>query len=712
MINELKGNDQSLGDMIAELNKELNSKQLVAATTTSGPVIVIAGAGAGKTKVLVHRVATMIMEGVNPGNIMVVTFTKKAASELQERLFELIGEPAENIAAGTFHSIIFQKMLKRFHGHRFFDDIGLDISQTAILDESDSKKLLNDAIDNLDEVDKAHISNENWTPNDIMSVISAERSKGNDIKAFKKTFDSSQENDRKKEISAKIWKRYEALCRQSNSIDFDDILVVCNQFFKAYPAAAKEMSNEFNHLMLDEYQDTNKVQMSIMDAIARYHENIFVVGDEKQSIYGFRGSDINVILGFKKRYPNSVQIEMDYNYRSKQNIIDLANVCAENMGQKLSNGQMKRGRKGAEKVATPIMTSYNNEGAESFGIAKRIRADLQKGKKGEDIAILYRKRASKSSIEKALLEMEIPYTIVGDTAFFQRAEVKDATAMLRFIVNPWDTIAGIRFLNGAKIGISGDTIRKGMKTGGVGAWAHLQLTSAKRLAAKKVGELGKKSSAANKASDLLLILENVRKSLVSSKTSVDQKIDVLTRFWDLYLYDSVSKNLKSTSAEDKVAEKNGRLQNVETIIGHIKRELEKGNKPEDIVVDLELLSEAKSNDKDMTKRVRMMTVHASKGLEFDDIYLVGADNQNMPDKGSSSREIDEEEERRIFYVAVTRAKKNLHISSASKRLDKGVEVSVERSLYSDEVRNNCKQGLKNNKAAKVSRTPRSANVGF
>ena len=319
---------EEIKKILDELNGDLNEAQREAAEAIYGPVIIIAGAGTGKTKTLTHRVATMLLMGIHPANIMLVTFTNKAAEEIRERIEKMVGENAQYITAGTFHSTIFRNILKKYPESRYLRSIGVSMEECVNIDPDEAEKLVDDAISQLSDEDKAQIEENEWKRSHFEKEMSAARANALDVNDYRASNSIGSDNEVLRRITATVWQAYNRLCREVNGIDFDDILLFADKMLKAEPKIAEDLGERFKYIMLDEYQDTNKVQMGIMDSIAKIHKNICVVGDEKQSIYGFREADIKIILSFKDRYNEAKTVNMNKNYRSYPEIIRYSNACA------------------------------------------------------------------------------------------------------------------------------------------------------------------------------------------------------------------------------------------------------------------------------------------------------------------------------------------------------------------------------------------------
>jgi DNA helicase-2/ATP-dependent DNA helicase PcrA len=686
----LYGIDNQQLDVILDLNSGLNDQQFSSAVTTEGPVMVIAGAGTGKTKVLIHRVATLLVKGVHPANIFVTTFTNKAATEIKDRLEAMVGENAQYVSVGTFHSLIFKKMLQKFPESKYLNSLDINMFEAAILDDDEAVKMMKDAIKSLPEDDFEQVKDNEWTYRDFFDAMSKFRAVGDDVNDAERQLRGNRDNHEFNKILISLWKKYNNLCRGMSGIDFDDILLFCNKMLEKEPNIAEALSKEFKYLMLDEYQDTNKVQMSIMDKIAAYHKNIFVVGDEKQSIYRFRSADIYVILSFKKRYQDAIQIDMINNYRSYSRIMDFANACADAMTQRLNDGQLQYNKQveespvlqNARKSNSVQMVEFKTSLEEAKTIAKAIKRDIKCGVPPGEIAVLYRSRMLKSNLEKELIQSDIPYNLIGDTAFFGKAEVKDAIAMLRFIFRPWDSLAGIRVLKAMKIGISDASAKKAMTSEGLNVSEYLKQVSQKRLKGTGVGENAPDFTAAAKKAQPFVALSKAIKEAMEYGDSGEFIKDVLVDFWEIYF----KPKLEGANKSDLSMEE--RLSNVQVVFEGVEKSINEGRTIDDIIEDLAfMVDNSTSRDNDDDLKIKMMTMHASKGLEFDNVYIIGYDDHVSHNAGSD-REPDKddiEEERRLFYVGMTRAKKKLAVSYAKERMVFGEYCSTDKSPFVNEL---------------------------
>lgn len=673
---------------LAELNKELNPAQRRGAETTDGPLMVIASAGSGKTKMLIHRVASLLVKGVPATNIMVVTFTNEASNTIKNRLEEMIGDNGQYVAAGTFHKIIMGNVLQAYPESQYLAKLGINVQELSILDDKESGSLLKESIGELPDHDLQYLEEKEIGTDYFEKTMSEERAKGNDVYDFFTSIIPGGSNEQPMRIVANVWRKYNEKCRVMKGIDFDDILLVADKLLKHEKNIAEDLSRRFKYIMLDEYQDTNPVQMSIMDSIAKYHRNICVVGDEKQSIYRFRGADINVILTFMKRYPDAKQVIMNQNYRSFSPVILVANAIANSMKQKLSDGQMIAERKVDEdpeiikkrRQNNYSIIEFNDEQSEAKTITKAIIRDISSGVKPNEIAVLYRNRALKNAIERQLVDHNVKYRLVGDTSFYQKAEVKDVIAMIRFIFNPWDSVAALRVLKASTLPISADSARRSMQDDGINAHEFLKKQSQRRLTAKKKGETEAPfSEAAKKVRPFLNLCKMMRES-ANYQDSAQYIRDILGEIWDIYLRPNIEKKDKNDSEKTSDV----RTENVKHILKKVQESLEAGKSMTEIIEDLSFMIDNQGeNSRDKENEINLMTLHASKGLEFDNTYIIGHDSITTHGENQDENEI--EESRRLTYVGCTRAKKKLALSYSLERMQYGQTIYPEKSPFVVEI---------------------------
>ena len=649
----------------------LNPAQAEAVRCTQGPSLIIAGAGAGKTRTLTRRVAHLINEGVPSANILILTFTNKAADELKERLVEGIGYDAQVLCAGTFHSVTVNYILRHpmFIESAYLDSVGIDPFQMSILDEQDADRILKESVDSLPEDIAEEWTSSGWSWRQLQEIMGVERAFGRNVDDFMAKAADGKDPVRDG-VYAQVWREYDRRCREAGCIDFDDILLHAANMLEAEPQKASVLAEDFKYILCDEYQDTNPVQMKIVDAIAQHHENIFCVGDEKQSIYKFRGSDINVMLHFRKRYPTAAIIEMNSNYRSQAGIIRAANQCAGRMGQKLSSGQLQTMVPGAAR--TPALVEVATDVDEAKAVAQAISRDIRDGKPGGQIAALYRYKSMRHHLERELSWAGINHKVVGATAFHERMEVKDVVAMLSFLMRDWDSMATRRLLRSTSLGVSEQACKKAMSEKRIPAAKFLKDKAAERNAQ------GQPTKAAGR---MQLLLEY--RQLVQEMVALDAKAHDIAKaaadFWDLALRPRLARKASGPIGQAKFK---AQTENVQMVIGQFQSDMEDGMSAEDSLSRLQLMVEPKDGE-DVDNQVQVMTIHAAKGLEFDNVYILGADDSSQwkiegPD--------DDEEERRIFYVAMTRAREKLAILHPLERTVNGKTVTCGLSRYAKEIK--------------------------
>jgi DNA helicase-2/ATP-dependent DNA helicase PcrA len=634
--------------------KGLNPAQQAAVLQTKGPVMIIAGAGSGKTRVITMRVAHLVASGVDPFNILVLTFTNKAAKEMRERITHAVGPEAKNVWMGTFHSV-FAKILRVEA-----DKIGYPNNFT-IYDTDDSKSVLRAILKELQVDDKL------YNPNFVYNRISA--AKNNLI--------SWQEYQQNEQIQAddfssgrghlgKIYETYSNRCFRAGAMDFDDLLFKTNELLKRYPEVLNKYQHKFRYLMVDEYQDTNFSQYLIVKKLAAVNENICVVGDDAQSIYAFRGANIQNILNFEKDYPDLKIFKLEQNYRSTQNIVNVANSIIANNKEQLKKEVFSKKEEG-DKIKVMRAFSDNEEGKI---VAEGIMQERStKGLNWHDFAILYRTNAQSRSMEEALRKLNIPYKIYGGLSFYQRKEIKDLIAYFRLTINPSDEEALKRVINYPKRGIGDTTVDRIILSAdqhGVTPWEVI-IDPAKYLDGR---------SAAN----------------VSVFAVMIQSFQVLTKTlsaYDAALHIAQHSALLKDLYEDKSVEGLNRYENIQELLNGIKEFSEREDiEDKSLAVFMQDVALLTNDDNDKNKdadTVSLMTIHSAKGLEFPQVYVVGLEENLFPSQMSLNSRTDLEEERRLFYVAVTRAESKLTISYATSRFKFGTLISCEPSRFLDEI---------------------------
>lgn len=634
--------------------KGLNPPQREAVEHTDGPVMIIAGAGSGKTRVLTYRIAHLIhAKGVDPFNILSLTFTNKAAAEMKLRIEKLIGLDARNTWMGTFHST-FAKILRVEA-----DKIGYP-SNFTIYDTDDSKSLIRTIVKEMKLDDKV------YKPSTVLSRISGAKNRLIAWETYlNDPFIKSDDDAAMKPRMGEIYKNYQKRLFRSGAMDFDDLLFNTNVLFRDHLDVLNKYQQRFKYVMVDEFQDTNVSQYLITKKLASVHQNICVVGDDAQSIYAFRGADIQNILNFEKDYPDLFIVKLEQNYRSTKNIVQAANsIIAKNKAQ-LKKDIWTKNTEGD--LIELIKASSDNE--EGRLVATTIFEEKNNKKlNNSDFAVLYRTNSQSRSIEEALRKMNITYKIVGGLSFYQRKEIKDLLAYLRFVVNHEDEEAFKRIINYPKRGIGDSTVEKML----VAAYEHdIPLWDVIQNAASFLG-----GRAANSVDDFCTMIKSFgieveRKDAFEAASSIAKQSGLLK---DLY--------------EDKTIEGLNRYENVQELLNAIKEYVDNPENSEKslgaFLQEIALLTDNDRN-KDTTDSVTLMTIHSSKGLEFKQVFVVGMEEDLFPSQMMMQSREDLEEERRLFYVASTRAMDKLYLTYALTRYRFGRLLNCEPSRFLEEV---------------------------
>ena len=630
---------------------DLNEAQIQAVTNYEGPSLVIAGAGAGKTRVLTYRIAYLLQNGVQAGKILALTFTNKAAGEMKERIARIAGpEIARYLWMGTFHSI-FAKIL-RIEGDR----LGYKSNYT-IYDSADSKSLIRAIIRELNLDDNV------YKPGAIAARISAV--KNNLITSSMYSADASlQEYDKasKMPLFPDIFRIYASRCFKANAMDFDDLLMNTNILFRDFPEVLASYQERFNYILVDEYQDTNYAQYLIVKKLAAKHHNLCVVGDDAQSIYSFRGARIENILEFKNDYPDYKLFKLEQNYRSTQTIVNAANaIIANNEGQ-IHKTVYSKNEAGEKIMIMQAMTDTE----EGFMIASDIFDRRYSNQlKWSDFAILYRTNAQSRIFEETLRRKNIPYKIYGGLSFYERKEIKDILAYFRLAINREDEEALKRSVNYPKRGIGDTTIQKLFELAGeqnISAW-------------KILTEAGNYPQHFNAGTVKKL---TVYADLINALSMNTDKEDAYTKAKEIAAGSGIMKELR----DGKLPEEVSRYENMEELLNALKiftEAAETNGEPSTLgayLANVALLTDQDNEKEEDREKVTLMTMHSAKGLEFSHVYVVGMEDTLFPSPMSSGSSKELEEERRLFYVAVTRAKKQATLSYALNRYKWG---NLERS---------------------------------
>ncbi len=599
----------------------LNEQQLQAATTVDGPVLVLAGAGSGKTKTLTCRIAYMVHQGIFPHNILAVTFTNKAAKEMKKRVIDLIGTKGEEVTISTFHS--FGVRYLRIYAHHFGYEANFNI-----YDMDDQKKLVTQI------VKEAQISTFGLTSSKLVSRISKLKEEGILPDEYEKVALSPFEKS-----FLEIYRTYQRKLKEHNSLDFADILIYTLKMLEN-DGALKELQRRYTHFMIDEYQDTNSIQYNIIKKLCSKTNNIFVVGDEDQSIYGFRGADISKILNFERDFSSTKVFKLERNYRSTINILNVANAVIKN--NLSSKGKVLwTDLKGEH----PRFYSALDSLEEARYVSSAINSLLDKGHKYRDIAILYRNNSQSREFEEEFIRRTIPYKIYGGMQFYQRKEIKDIIAYLSLIKNFKDNLSFLRIINTPARGIGSVSL---LKLEDFAKQNFLSLYESLEI----IDQLKLTSSATNSLVKFRNIMEEANK--ISKEGSVVRVIE--------FILDTTGyiKELEQTHEQD-------RIENIAELINSIKISESKYGmlRLEDYLEQISLAADVEEEFSD--NHVKLMTIHNSKGLEFEIIFIVGLEEEILPSARAIFSDDEIEEERRLFYVALTRAKKLVYITNAQNR---------------------------------------------
>ncbi len=637
--------------------EELNDAQRRAVETTDGPVMVIAGAGSGKTRVLTYRIAHLIKKGIDPFNILALTFTNKAAKEMKSRIASIVdASEAANIWMGTFHSI-FARVL-RFEA----DKIGYP-SNFTIYDTQDSRNAIKAIIKELNLDDKV------YKPSAVFGRISSAKNNliGPDDYMQHPELIAQDESSGKSQLRF-VYKRYSEKCRRSGAMDFDDLLFNTNILFRDHPDILLKYQHKFHHLLVDEYQDTNYAQYLIIKKLAALRENICVVGDDAQSIYAFRGANIQNILNFKNDYPDYHLFKLEQNYRSTKRIVEAANSIIEK-----NKGQIKKKiwTANEEGELIKLVKNYTDNEEGSFVAQTTFEIHNQERNPFSDFAVLYRTNAQSRALEEAMRKINIPYKIYGGLSFYQRKEIKDLLAYFRLTVNHNDEESLLRVINYPARGIGKTTIEK------------LQVAASEYNQSiwNIIEEI------ANYPININSGTKNKLSDFVTSIKSYRTMHDTHSAF-ELGEHISSSTGILKELYLDKTPEGVSRYDNIQEVLNGLREFTESEDEQKslsDYLIDVALLTDADQDQEDDRNKVTLMTVHAAKGLEFPYVYIVGLEENLFPSQMSVSSRSDLEEERRLFYVALTRAKKRAFLSYALTRYKWGSLNNCEPSRFIEEL---------------------------
>ncbi|CAN5756936.1 DNA helicase PcrA [soil metagenome] len=642
-----------------DILKDLNPQQLEAVKTTEGPVLILAGAGSGKTRAITVRIAYLISEKkIAPYNILAVTFTNKAAGEMRERVQQMLaGQKLQSAPLiSTFHALCV-RILRQ-------DIVHLQEDYTksfTIYDTDDSQKVIKACIKDLG-LDEKQLG-----ARQVQSAISAAKNRGEDFEMYAA---SVEYTDEKRAAIARIYKMYEGRLNNANALDFDDLLIKTVRLLRVSPETRYKYNDKFKYILVDEYQDTNPLQFALIGYLTEKQQNICVVGDDAQSIYAFRMADIRNILEFEQHFKNAKVILLEQNYRSTQTILDVADAIIKN-NQNRKDKKLWTANEGGDKVF--YFQALDSDGEGRF-VASKIYDHLRANPKNK-IAILYRTNAQSRVFEEALRKGRIDYNIVGGFSFYERAEIKDVIAYLKMALNPFDDIALLRVINTPTRGFgktSLDELQHRAKDFGVSLWEAIAIITNKydkplNLTPRAIESLKKFKQT----------IENLQNKVADASNSEQRVSEVVISAIEDTGYANM---LRAENTDESAA----RLENLEELVNAaVDYDKEQENGLRDFIDHAALTSDTDKFDRNAS--VTMMTVHAAKGLEFPVVFLVGLEDGIFPHSRSMNDELELEEERRLAYVAITRAEKILYVTHAMRRRVYGAEMSAEPSQFLNEM---------------------------
>lgn len=629
----------------------LNEQQRQGVLTTEGPVLLLAGAGSGKTRVLTHRVAYLIEEkNVNPYNILAITFTNKAAAEMRERVDSLVGIDANGAMIMTFHAACIRIL------RRYIERIGY-MNGFTIYDTDDQKTIMRQVLKKLDLDPKM------YKDKSVLSQISHAK----DELISPDEFELAAGSDYHKRKIAEVYREYQKQLKSNNALDFDDIICKTVELFGSCPEVLDYYSERFRYIMVDEYQDTNTAQFKLISLLASRFRNLCVVGDDDQSIYKFRGANVKNILNFESVFPEAVVIKLEQNYRSTQNILDAANAVIKNNSERKAKSLWTDEGAG-DKIAYNI---YNTAYEEAYGIVSDIKEHAAESGAYNDYAVLYRTNAQSRSLEEKFIELGVPYRIYGAVNFYARKEIKDVLAYLKTIDNARDEVAVRRIINVPKRGIGLTTLEKASvfaEDNDISLYAAVARGS-------EIPSLSK--AAAGKLDNFCMLISELRAK--SRELSIKELISEIINDvkYEEYLADD--------DEPDEIAD---RMQNISELISKAAAYEEAADMPtlSGFLEEVALVADIDNMDEN-NNIVSLMTLHSAKGLEFPCVYLAGMEDGNFPSYMAiqSDDKCDLEEERRLCYVGITRARKRLVLSMARQRMIRGEMMLCKQSRFINEI---------------------------
>lgn len=641
---------------------ELNEPQRQAVITTEGPLMVIAGAGSGKTRVLTYRIAHLIEKGVDPFNILALTFTNKAAREMKERIAKVVGpQEAKNLWMGTFHSI-FARILRVEAPLLGYP------SDFTIYDTQDAQSVMKKVLDEM------HLDKDIYRPKQVLQRISQFKNNLITVRAYHNTpelieADAAAMRPRMGEV----YRAYVERCFKSGAMDFDDLLLRTNEVLTRFPEVLLKYQERFKYILVDEYQDTNHSQYLIVKALASRYENLCVVGDDAQSIYAFRGANIRNILSFQKDYPDAKAISLEQNYRSTKTIVGAANMIISHNKEQLEKNVWTANEQGSP---IPVYRALTDADEARYVAAQIFELQMNQQLRNSDIAVLYRTNAQSRAIEEALRKRNIPYRVYGGMSFFQRKEIKDLIAYLRLLINTNDEEALLRVINYPARGIGQTTLNKLMVASNEYNKSLFKILEEIPQYAQKLGING---PTAKKLLDFAMMIKSFQVML--------QNHDV----YEVSMHVAKTTGLLATLKEDDTPEGISRLENVQEILNSIQgyvdeqKQLDEGDPTLAGFLENVALATDADNDEEDGDKVSLMTVHLAKGLEFPAVFIVGMEENLFPAMMNLNTRQELEEERRLFYVALTRAEKFAHLTYSVSRFRWGKIVDSEPSRFLEEI---------------------------
>ncbi|MEN3239671.1 DNA helicase PcrA [Fructilactobacillus sanfranciscensis] len=642
---------------IADLLKSMNDKQKEAVEQTEGPLLVMAGAGSGKTRVLTHRIAYLIEDKhVMPWNILAITFTNKAAREMKERVNKLLEVGGDDVWVSTFHALgvrILRRNIEKLGYNQAFNIAGTSEQKTLI------KRILSDQ--NLDP-----------KKNDSRAILGAISNAKNDMETPAEYAEKHNDGNPFHQVVAGVYEEYQKRLKQNDSVDFDDLIMLTIELFEKFPDVLSYYQNKFHYIHVDEYQDTNEAQYRLVQLLADKYQNICVVGDADQSIYGWRGANMSNILNFEKDYPTAHTVMLEQNYRSTKTILDAANGVIQN------NDERKDKNLWTENAQGEKITYYRaqSERDEAQYIVAKIKEEIEKGHYSyDDFAVLYRTNAQSRVIEETFMKSNIPYNIVGGHKFYERKEIMDILSYLGLVANPNDSLSFERVINVPKRGIGNASFEKLRMFAG-DAGMNLSEAAANVMMANAIPARAR-NAIANFGQTMKEIGTDVKMKTV---TEITEAILEKTGYLD---------ELKQT----KSLENQARIENIEEFISVTQNfddkyepaDSETGNRLVDFLADLALVS-AQDDVDENAKQVTLMTLHAAKGLEFPVVFMPGMEEKLFPLARAAEKPNELEEERRLAYVGITRAQKKLYMTNAFSRMLYGRMQNNPASRFMEEIK--------------------------